>query len=102
MNEQTTIKTIDQSETTRRPAERSTRDWMVELANDLDQATRVALRLRPDGLVEVTVSGGVIGFIDHVAPVFVALSGPQTAAAVEVAQRRTLAAALDAVRSAAR
>ena len=29
-------------------------DWLADLAADLDLATRVAMRLRPDGLIEVT------------------------------------------------
>lgn len=76
-------------------------DWLADLASDLDLATRVAMRLRPDGLVEVTVSGELVGFVDHVAPVFVALAGERPAAAVEVAQRHTLAAAVDVLRQAA-
>jgi hypothetical protein len=76
-------------------------DWLADLASDLDLATRVAMRLRPDGLVEVTVSGELVGFVDHVAPVFVALAGDRPAAAVEVAQRHTLTAAVDVLRQAA-
>lgn len=76
-------------------------DWLADLASDLDLATRVAMRLRPDGLVEVTVSGELVGFVDHVAPVFVALAGERPTAAVEVAQRHTLAAAVDVLRQAA-
>jgi hypothetical protein len=73
-------------------------DWLADLASDLDLATRVAMRLRRDGLVEVTVSGELVGFIDHVTPVFVALEGQRPSAAVEVAQRHTLSAAVDALR----
>jgi hypothetical protein len=69
------------------------------LAADLDAATRVTARLRPDGLVEVAHAGVVIGYVDHVAPVFVALAGIRPAIAVEVAQVRTLAAAVDALRA---
>ncbi|WP_309712788.1 hypothetical protein [Pseudolysinimonas sp.] len=74
-------------------------DWLADLAADLDLATRVAMRLRPDGLVEVTVSGEVVGFIEHVAPVFVALAGSRPKAALEVAQRHTLASAVDVLRA---
>jgi hypothetical protein len=70
-------------------------DWLSDLAADLDLATRVAMRVRPDGLVEVTVAGDLIGFVDHVAPVFVVLAGARPAMAVEVAQCPTLAAAVD-------
>jgi hypothetical protein len=76
-------------------------DWLADLAADLDLATRVAMRLRPDGLVEVTVSGDLVGFVDHVSPVFVALAGNRPAAAVEVAQCHTLAAAVETLRQAA-
>ncbi len=74
-------------------------DWLADLAADLDLATRVAMRLRPDGLVEVTVSGDLVGFVDHVAPVFVALVGERPMAAVEIAQRHTLAAAVEVLRA---
>lgn len=73
-------------------------DWLADLAADLDLATRVAMRLRSDGLVEVTVAGDIVGFIDHVSPVFVALAGERPSAAVEVAQRLTLSAAVDVLR----
>lgn len=73
-------------------------DWLADLASDLDHATRVAMRLRPDGLVEVAVSGHLVGFVDHVPPVFVALEGDRPSTAVEVAQRHTLSAAVDALR----
>jgi hypothetical protein len=76
-------------------------DWLADLAADLDLATRVAMRLRPDGLIEVTVAGDLVGFVDHVAPVFVALAGTRPAAAVEIAQRHTLSAAVDVLRQAA-
>jgi hypothetical protein len=74
-------------------------DWLADLAADLAQATRVAMRLRPDGLVEVTLGGSLIGYIEHVAPVFVVLVGPRPALAVEVAQRHTLAAAVEVLRA---
>jgi hypothetical protein len=76
-------------------------DWLADLAADLDLATRVSMRLRPDGLIEVSVAGDLVGFVDHVAPVFVALAGPRPAAAVEIAQRHTLSAAVDMLRQAA-
>jgi hypothetical protein len=77
---------------------RSNPDLLASLAADLDLTTRVAVRLRPDGLVEVAVAGSVVGFIDHVAPVYVVLAGARPATAVEVAQRRTLPRAVDALR----
>lgn len=67
------------------------------LAADLDLATRVTVRLRPDGLVEVVIAGQIVGFVEHVAPVFVALAGSRPGIAVEVAQRRTLTLAVDAL-----
>ena len=77
---------------------RSTTDVLAALAADLDLTTRVAMRLRRDGLVEVVVAGSVVGFIEHVAPVYVVLSGSRPASAVEIAQRRTLPHAVDALR----
>lgn len=77
---------------------RSTSDGLSGLAADLDLATRVSVRLRPDGLIEVIVGGSVVGFVDHVAPVYVVLSGSRPAMAVEIAQRRTLPRAVDALR----
>jgi hypothetical protein len=74
-------------------------DWLADLAADLDLATRVAMRLRPDGLIEVAVAGVHVGFVEHVAPVFVALAGDRPASAVEIAQRLTLDAAVDVLRS---
>ena len=81
-----------------RPEPRATHDPLAALAADLDLTTRVAVRLRPDGLFEVVVAGSVVGFIDHVAPVFVVLSGSRPATAVEIAQRRSLPHAVDALR----
>lgn len=74
-------------------------DWLADLAADLAMATRISLRLRPDGLVEVTLGGSLIGYIEHVAPVFVVLAGPRPAIAVEVAQCHTLGAAVDVLRA---
>lgn len=74
-------------------------DWLADLAADLDLATRVAMRLRPDGLIEVTSGGILIGFVEHVAPVFVVLVGARPASAVEVAQRLTLESAVDVLRA---
>jgi hypothetical protein len=74
-------------------------DWLADLAADLDLATRVAMRLRPDGLIEICVAGVPVGFVEHVAPVFVALVGDRPAVAVEIAQRLTLDAAVDVLRS---
>ncbi|MEO5535423.1 MAG: hypothetical protein ABIR17_09875 [Pseudolysinimonas sp.] len=76
-----------------------TSDWLAELASSLDLVTRVTTRLRPDGLIEVVVSGLVVGYVEHVAPIFVALAGDRPGVAIEVAQRRTLRAAVDALRS---
>lgn len=74
-------------------------DWLADLAADLAVATRVSMRLRPDGLVEVTLAGSLIGFVEHVAPVFVVLVGPRPSLAVEIAQRHTLAAAVEVLRA---
>jgi hypothetical protein len=73
-------------------------DPLATLAADLNLATRIAMRLRRDGLVEVVVAGAVVGFIEHVAPVYVVLAGSRPATAVEIAQCRTLSHAVDALR----
>ena len=73
-------------------------DWLADLAADLDLATRVAMRLRPDGLIEIAVAGVHVGFVEHVAPVFVVLVGERPASAVEIAQRLTLEAAVHVLR----
>jgi hypothetical protein len=80
------------------PTRPETSDPLASLAADLDLATRVAMRLRRDGLVEVVVAGTVVGFIEHVAPVYVVLAGSRPAIAVEIAQHRTLPHAVDALR----
>jgi hypothetical protein len=74
-------------------------DWLADLAADLDLATRVAMRLRPDGLIEVSAAGTLVGFVEHVSPVFVVLVGQRPSTAVEIAQRLTLASAVDVLRS---
>lgn len=88
MDERTLVEQLDPA----RPG------WIATLAADLDVATRVTVRLRPDGLAEVVIAGDVVGFIDHVPPVFVALAGSRPCIAVEVAQRPTLALAVEALR----
>jgi len=94
------METLGRQRTTSGAAELERRpvDWLPALAADLDTATRVAMRLRPDGLVEVSVANGVMGFVDHVPPVFVAYAGVRADIAVEVAQCATLARAVDALR----
>jgi len=72
--------------------------WLAELASVLAQATRVAVRLRPDGLLELSDRGDVLGYIEYVEPVYVAHVGECPQFAVEVGQRATLAAAVDDVR----
>jgi hypothetical protein len=72
--------------------------WPSDLASVLAQATRVAVRLRPDGLLELSDHGEVLGYIEFVEPVYVAYVGDCPQFAVEVGQRATLAAAVDDVR----
>ncbi len=72
--------------------------WLSELASVLAQATRVAVRLRPDGLLELSDRGDVLGYVEYVKPVYVAHVGDCPQFAVEVGQRATLAAAVDDVR----
>lgn len=73
-------------------------DWLSSLATVLARATRVAVRLRPDGLLELSDRGDVLGYVEYVAPVYVAHVGDCPQFAVEVGQRATLAAAVDDVR----
>lgn len=63
----------------------------------LGRAPRISTRLRPDGLVEVIVAGDLVGFVDYVAPVFVALAGSRPNSAVEVAQTGSLTDAVAAL-----
>jgi hypothetical protein len=72
--------------------------WLSGLASVLAQATRVAVRLRPDGLLELSDRGEVLGYVEYVTPVYVAYVGECPQFAVEVGQRSTLAAAVDDVR----
>jgi len=72
--------------------------WLAGLASVLAQATRVAVRLRPDGLLELSDRGEVLGYIEYVDPVYVAHVGECPQFAVEVGKRATLAAAVDDVR----
>lgn len=73
-------------------------DWLSSLAAVLARATRVAVRLRPDGLLELSDRGDVLGYVEYVRPIYVALVGDCPQFAVEVGQRASLAAAVDDVR----
>ena len=73
-------------------------DWLSGLAAVLARATRVAVRLRPDGLLELSDRGEVLGYVEYVRPIYVAHVGDCPQFAVEVGQRSTLAAAVDDVR----
>ena len=73
-------------------------DWLSSLASVLAQATRVAVRLRPDGLLELSDRGDVLGYVAYVTPVYVAYVGDCPQFAVEVGQRASLASAVDDVR----
>jgi hypothetical protein len=73
-------------------------DWLSSLAAVLARATRVAVRLRPDSLLELSDRGDVLGYVEYVRPVYVALVGDCPQFAVEVGQRASLAAAVDDVR----
>lgn len=90
MDEHTTVERLDPA----RP------ESIASLAAGLDVATRARIRLRPDSLVEVVIAGEVVGFVDHVPPVFVALAGERPCIAVEIAQRPTLRLAVEELRRA--
>lgn len=85
-------------ETRGRSAIDETTDWLSSLASVLAQATRVAVRLRPDGLLELSDRGQVLGYVEYVRPVYVAHVGDCPQFAIEVGQRSTLGAAVDDVR----
>lgn len=85
-------------ETRGRSAFDETTDWLSSLASVLAQATRVAVRLRPDGLLELSDRGQVLGYVEYVSPVYVAHVGDCPQFAIEVGQRATLGAAVDDVR----
>jgi hypothetical protein len=72
--------------------------WLSSLASVHAQATRVAVRLRPDGLLELSDRGDVLGYVAYVMPVYVAYVGDCPQFAVEVGQRASLASAVDDVR----
>ncbi len=86
------------AETRGRSALDESTDWLVGLASVLARATRVAVRLRPDGLLELSDRGEVLGYVEYVKPVYVAHVGDCPQFAVEVGQRASLAAAVDDVR----
>lgn len=73
-------------------------DWLSSLASVLAQATRVAVRLRPDGLLELSDRGDILGYVEYVKPVYVAYVGDSPQFAVEVGQRASLGSAVDDVR----
>lgn len=75
-------------------------DPMRELLQELSTSSRMTVRLRPDGLIEVATTEGVVGFVEYVAPVYVSLAGPWPAAAIEIAQHRTLPEAVEELRRA--
>lgn len=72
--------------------------WLAGLAAVLARSTRVAVRLRPDGLLELSDHGEVLGYVEYVHPVYVAHVGDCPQFAVEVSQRATLSAAVDDIR----
>ena len=73
-------------------------DWLSTLASVLAHATRVAVRLRPDGLLELSDRGDVLGYVEYVRPVYVAYVGDCPQFAVEVGQWASLGPAVDDVR----
>lgn len=70
---------------------------LERLAHSVDAVARAQARLRHDGLVEVRFAGEIVGWIDYQAPVYVAHAGARLDRAVEVAQVRSLPAAIDAL-----
>ena len=74
----------------------STRRSMASEARTQPMTLPRVVRISPQ-LLSFVGDGTTIGFVEKVGPVYVALSGPHYAAAVEVAQSRELEKAAQAV-----
>ncbi|AWB87551.1 hypothetical protein [Mycetocola zhujimingii] len=87
----TTAERIDTASTLGRKPKTAT--WLVHIQLENDPVERdVELHLKHAGqdVEKVLLNGAAIGFVHHVEPVYVALTGPDLARAVEVSQKLTL------------
>ena len=65
--------------------------WNVHFeSGKVDTDVQVSLDHLNDDVERVVLNGRQIGYVHHVAPVWVALTGPDLARAVEVSQKLTL------------
>ena len=72
---------------------RKSATWHVHIQLESDKVEReVELHLDHVGqdVEKVLLNGSAIGFVHHVEPVYVALTGPDLARAVEISQKLTL------------
>jgi hypothetical protein len=79
--------------TSGRSAEKNNATWHLHVhfeAGKVDTDVEVSLDHLQAHVERVVVNGRQIGYVHHVEPVYVALSGPDLARAVEVSQKLTL------------
>jgi hypothetical protein len=79
--------------TSERPTVKNNATWNLHVhfeAGKVDTDVEVSLDHLQKDVERVVVNGRQIGYVHHVEPVFVALSGPDLARAVEVSQKLTL------------
>jgi hypothetical protein len=70
---------------------KSSATWNVHFeSGKVDTDVQVSLDHLKDDVERVVINGRPIGYVHHVAPVWVALTGPDLARAVEVSQKLTL------------
>ena len=77
--------------TSERRTKKTNDTWNVHIeSGKVDTDVQVSLDHLKDDVERVVLNGRQIGYLHHVAPVWVALSGPDLARAVEVSQKLTL------------
>ncbi|MET1051088.1 MAG: hypothetical protein ABWX65_00475 [Mycetocola sp.] len=79
--------------TSERRAQKIDATWNLHVhieSGKVDADVEVSLDHLKNDVDRVVVNGHKIGYVHHVAPVWVALSGPDLARAVEVSQKLTL------------
>ncbi|MBG6238579.1 hypothetical protein IWX78_001551 [Mycetocola sp. CAN_C7] len=79
--------------TSERRTKKTTATWNVHVhveSGKVDTDVEVSLDHLKNDVDRVVVNGRKIGYVHHVAPVWVALTGPDLARAVEVSQKLTL------------
>ncbi|MET0716572.1 MAG: hypothetical protein ABWY57_16845 [Mycetocola sp.] len=79
--------------TSGRRTDKNNATWNVHVhfeTGKVDTDVLVSLDHLPDDVERVVLNGRQIGYVHHVEPVYVALTGPDLARAVEVSQKLTL------------